>query len=107
MKKLMIIGGVAAAALLAVGVLTSLPAQADNSGNSQLFNPGRYALVAAEVNVNSLQQGVSNEQQVVLKIDTVTGKVWVLQLRSAGVNDARIDNATWKQVDEPLSPAQQ
>ena len=95
MKKLMIIGGIAAA-----GVLTSLPAQADSSSDSQLFNAGRYALVAAEVDTLTLQQGVGNEQQVVLKIDTVTGQVWVLQITSGGPNNAQVTNATWQPVTD-------
>ena len=45
MTKLMILGGVAAFVLLAVGILTSLPARADNNANSQLYPNGRYALV--------------------------------------------------------------
>ena len=98
MKKLMIIGGIAAAVLVAAGILTSLPAQADSSSDSQLFNAGRYALVAAEVDVQTLQQGISNEQQVVLKIDTVTGKTWVLEITSGGANNPEINTATWTSV---------
>ena len=33
MKKILVVAAVAAVALLAVGIYTSLPAQADNSGN--------------------------------------------------------------------------
>ena len=36
MTKLMILGGVAAFVLLTVGILTSLPARADNHANAQL-----------------------------------------------------------------------
>lgn len=100
MKKLMIIGGIAAAVLVAAGILTSLPAQADSSSDSQLFNAGRYALVAAEVDTLTLQQGVNNEQQVILKIDTVTGKVWVLQITTGGPNNAQVNSAVWQPVTD-------
>lgn len=100
MKKLMIIGGIAAAVLVAAGILTSLPVQADSSNDSQLFNAGRYALVAAEVDVQTLQQGINNEQQVVLKIDTVTGQVWVLQITSGGSSNPQINSASWQPVTD-------
>ena len=64
MTKLMILGGVAAFVLLTVGILTSLPARADNNANSQLYPNGRYALVEGEVDLAQLQQGGRNSEQM-------------------------------------------
>ena len=99
MTKLMILGGVAAFVLLTVGILTSLPARADNNANSQLYPNGRYALVEGEIDVAQLQQGGRNsEQKVMLKIDTTTGQVWVLQLSVNGPNDPTVRSAVWAPV---------
>lgn len=101
MKKILVVAAVAAVALLAVGIYTSLPAQADNSGNSQLFTPGRYALVEGEINVATLSQPGgrnSNEQKVMFKVDTTTGQVWVLQLGIVAPNDPTVNSAVWAPV---------
>ena len=102
MTKLMILGGVAAFVLLTVGILTSLPARADNNANSQLYPNGRYALVEGEIDVAQLQQGGR-------KIDTTTGQVWVLQLSVNGPNDPTVRSAVWAPVanDGSFNPAGQ
>ena len=110
MTKLMILGGVAAFVLLTVGILPSLPARADNNANSQLYPNGRYALVEGEIDVAQLQQGGRNsEQKVMLKIDTTTGQVWVLQLSVNGPNDPTVRSAVWAPVanDGSFNPAGQ
>ena len=103
-------GWVAAFVLLTVGILTSLPARADNNANSQLYPNGRYALVEGEIDVAQLQQGGRNsEQKVMLKIDTTTGQVWVLQLSVNGPNDPTVRSAVWAPVanDGSFNPAGQ
>jgi len=99
MRKLMILGSVAAAALLGTGLLVSLPARADNNENSQLYPAGRFALVEGEINVATAQEGSqSNSQKVMLKVDTATGQVWVLQLCISGSNDPTVRSAAWAPV---------
>jgi len=98
MKKLMILGGVAAMALLGAGLLVSLPAQAENDENSQLYPSGRFALVEGNINVASVQEGQINTQNVMLKIDSATGQVWVLQLCVNGKNDPTVRSAVWAPV---------
>ncbi len=101
MKKILIVAVVAAVALLAAGVYTSLSARADSSGNSQLFTPGRYALVEGKINVATLSQtGGRNadEQKVMFKVDTATGQVWVLQLGIVAPNDPTVNSAAWAPV---------
>lgn len=95
MRKLMILGGAAAVALLAAGVLVSLPAQADNNGNSQLYPSGRFALVEGEINVATVQEGQGNVQKVMMRVDTATGQVWVLQLSVNSKNDPTVRSAVW------------
>ena len=99
MKKLMILGGVAAVALLGAGLLVSLPAHADNNTNSQLYPAGRYALVEGQINIATVQQsGQNNTQKVMLKIDTATGQIWVLQLCVSSSNDPTVRSAVWAPV---------
>jgi len=98
MKKLMILGGVAAAALLGAGLLVSLPAQAENNENSQLYPNGRFALVEGEINVATTQEGQSNTQRVMFKVDSATGQVWALQLCVNGKNDPTVRSAVWAPV---------
>ena len=101
MKKILIVAAVAVVALLAAGVYTSLSARADSSGNSQLFTPGRYALVEGEINVATLSQNGgrnADEQKVMFKVDTVTGQVWVLQLGIVAPNDPTVNSAVWAPV---------
>ena len=98
MKKLMILGGVAALALLGAGLLVSLPAQADNNENSQLYPNGRFALVEGEINVATAQEGQNSTQRVMFKVDSATGQVWALQLCVNGKNDPTVRSAVWAPV---------
>lgn len=97
MTKLMILGGVAAFVLLAVGILTS-PA---GPGPTTMRIPSSIRTAAmrwceGEIDVAQLQQGGRNsEQKVMLKIDTTTGQVWVLQLSVNGPNDPTVRSAVW------------
>jgi hypothetical protein len=68
-------------------------------GNSQDFTPSRYVIVAAQVNVSSPQMGgLQNTQYVIVKLDTVTGKSWILQLDVAGGNDPKVNHSMWKEL---------
>lgn len=73
---------------------------ADN--NSQLFNPARYALLAAPVDVALIQgagsAGTGHIRQAVFKVDTVTGDVWVLQMTIMGGNDPKVNAADWHHI---------
>jgi len=98
MRKWMIMGGVAAVALLGIGLLVCLPARADNT-NSQLYPSGRYALVEGQINVSNVQQGgQANIQRVMLKVDTSTGQVWALQLCVNSSDDPTVRSAVWAPV---------
>lgn len=98
MRKWMIPGSIAAAALLGGGLLVSLPTQADNNENSQLYPSGRFALVEGEINVAAIQEGTGNTQKVMFKIDSATGQIWVLQLCINGKNDPTVRSAVWAPV---------
>lgn len=98
MRKQMIWGGAAAVALLGVGVLVSLPARADSNGNSQLYPSGRFALVEGEINVATVQEGQGNVQKVIMRVDSTTGQVWVLQLCVNSKNDPTVRSAVWAPV---------
>ena len=87
----------AAAAVLFVRHLTAA------NVTTQEFIPARYALLEASVNVSSVlnsggfDRGV---QKTVLKIDTRTGQVWVLQLAVNGVGDPTVCSAVWAKVQD-------
>ena len=80
-------------------LLSFLSVRAEDA-NSQSFTNGRFALVAAEVDVISNQSTQSNTQNVVFKIDRKTGKVWVLQLRVYDLNNPIVGSTYWLGVSE-------
>ncbi len=86
--------------LLLIAVL--VPESSAQTGNSQEFTPSRYAVIAAEVSVFSPQtinQGFgSDKQNVIVKLDTVTGRTWILQLDVAGNNDPKIRHSFWREL---------
>ena len=76
-----------------------------NTGNSmnttQTYSASRYALLEADVNIANVMNsgGLSNNvQKTVLKLDTLTGNVWVLQLAVNGTGDPTVRSAVWTQV---------
>lgn len=80
---------------------------AANSGNSmnttQNYTPSRYALLEADVNISNVMNsgGLNNNvQKTVLKVDTLTGRVWVLQLAVNGTGDPTVRSAVWAQVQD-------
>ena len=89
--------------LAAAAVLLFIRHLAAESTTSQEFAPGRYALLEASVNVSSvMNSGVFDRgvQKTVLKIDTRTGQVWVLQLAVNGVGDPTVCSAVWAKVQD-------
>ncbi len=84
-------------AALACGVLAlaTIPARA---ADTQGFTPARYVIVAAEIDVALIQNdanGGAGTRKVLLKMDTQTGEVWILQLGIFGGNDPSVTAASW------------
>lgn len=94
----------ATAALLALSGAWAVKARASEN-DTQLFTPARYALVAAEVDVALIQgsgsAGKGHSRNVVMKLDSRTGEVWVLEMQLMGGNDPKITNANWHLVKQP------
>jgi len=71
-------------------------------GNSQEYSPSRYVIVAAQVNVISPGiNGSHDTQYVLVKLDTLTGKSWILQLDVAGGDAPRVRQSAWKELGHP------
>ena len=89
--------------LAAAAVLLFIRHLAAENTTTQEVVPARYALLEASVNVSSVlnsgnfDQGI---QKTVLKIDTRTGQVWVLQLAVNGVGDPTVCSAVWAKVQD-------
>ena len=85
-----------ASALVCGGLMfAAMPGRA---ADTQGFTPARYVIVAAEVNVALIQNdanGGAGTRKVLLKMDTQTGEVWILQLGIFGGNDPRVTAASW------------
>ena len=76
-------------------MFAATPARA---ADTQGFTPARYVIVAAEVDVALIQNdanGGGGTRKVLLKMDTLTGEVWILQLGIFGGNDPRVTAASW------------
>ena len=85
------------AAALTGGCLAAaaVPARA---ADTQTFTPARYVIVAAEVDVALIQNDANvpgGPRKILLRMDTVTGEVWILQLGIFGGNDPRVTAASW------------
>lgn len=68
---------------------------------TQDYTPSRYALMQGSLSVSNIVNsgGVSNNvQQCILKLDTRTGDVWVLQLAVNGTGDPTVRSAVWAKV---------
>ena len=99
MKKYYVIGAFAAAAAIFLLMLVLIPSLTAQNANSQDFTPSRYVVVAADVNVLSPQIGNSGKiQSVMLKLDTVTGRSWILQVHVMGGNDPKVRYSSWHEV---------
>lgn len=74
----------------------TLPESNARENNSQDFTPSRFVLVASQVNVISPEMGDRDQTfDVMVKMDTVTGRTWILQLDVSGGNQARIRHSAW------------
>lgn len=72
---------------------------AQGGGSTQGFEPSRYALLAAEMNVSDvINSDGSNMQKCVFKMDTRTGEVWMLQAAVNGPQDPTVRSAVWARV---------
>ena len=69
--------------------------------STQLYSPSRYVLMAAEINVSSIQQAMPNTRKVLLQADTATGRCWVLELTVPGAGNFNVSDAKWKAVPLP------
>ena len=68
-------------------------------GNSQEYSPSRYVIVAAQINVLSPRMGADHDTQyVMVKMDTVTGKTWILQMDVAGGNNPKVRSSSWHEL---------
>ena len=91
--------------ILAAALVTATALAAEENADTQTFNPARYALIAAEVDAATLQPGSGGpqgERKVLIKLDTATGRCWVLQLAVAGANDPTVIGASWAQISEAV-----
>ena len=98
MKKIcVIVTAVVIAALVFMAIL--IPETGAQTDNSQSFTPSRYVVMAADIDVDSLQVGAAPaSRRFVVKMDTVTGRTWLLQVGMTGGNDPRIRSTSWHEV---------
>lgn len=97
MKHFLII---AAGSIATIALLTLLiPSGNAQSSNSQDYTPSRYVIVAAQINVLSPRMGADRDTQyVMVKMDTVTGKTWILQMDVAGGNNPKVRSSSWHEL---------
>jgi hypothetical protein len=99
MKKYYVIWACAVFAAIFLLMMVFIPSSTAQNANSQDFSPSRYVVVAADINVLSPQMGNSGKiQSVMLKLDTVTGKSWILQVHVMGGNDPKVRYSSWHEV---------
>jgi hypothetical protein len=91
---------IAAAVIATILLLTLLiPSGRAQSSDSQEYHPSRYVIVAAPINVLSPGMGAGHDTQyVMVKMDTVTGKTWILQLDVAGGNNPKVRASSWHEL---------
>ena len=92
--------------LIATAAIAAPLAAGDSAADTQTFTPARYALVAAEIDAATLQPGAggpTGRRRVLVKLDTATGRCWVLQLQIAGADDPQVLAANWAAVAEAVS----
>ena len=88
---------VVAAVVVILGM--AIPSVFGQSGNSQEYSRERFVLVAAQVNVFSPEMGGRNDtQHVMVRMDTVTGRSWILQLDVAGGNTPKVRHSSWQEL---------
>ncbi len=100
MKKFYLIGITSAIAAAAAWLLLFIPESTAQNINSQDFTPSRYVVIASDINVLSPQMGSNGKiQSVMLKMDTVTGKAWILQVHVMGGNEPKVRSSFWHEVN--------
>ena len=103
-KNIFLPAAVIAAAMLtltAVMHVTKLNASPTLPVNTQNYTPSRYAIAAAEINVAVLQSsGSSNVRKVLVRLDSVTGKLHILQMSVRGDNNPQVLSAVWTSASE-------
>ena len=92
-----------ATATAVVLIIMFFPARAQSAPTTQGFQPARFALETAEINVNMLQSSGDNTQKVLFKINTATGEVWALQMATTSMVNPQITSASWVRV-QPNPP---
>lgn len=91
--------GIAVIAAVVIMIAAAIPSLLAQSGNSQEYSRERFVLVAAQVNVFSPEMGARNESQyVMVKMDTLTGRSWILQLDVAGGNEPKVRHSSWQEL---------
>ena len=93
----------AAVMLLLAGIacVNKLQASPAMPVSTQSFSPSRYALAAAEINVANLQSpGIACTRKVLVRLDSVSGKVQILQLSVRGDNDPTVLSAVWASASD-------
>ena len=81
-------------------ILAAVWLRGQNS-STQSYEAARFALLAAEMNISNVinSGGFSqNVQKCVLKLDTRTGEVWILQAAVNGPSDPTVRSAVWAKV---------
>lgn len=99
MKKFYLIGACTAIAAIISLLVVFIPASTAQNVNSQDFTPSRFVVIAADINVLSPQMGnIGKIQSVILKMDTMTGKAWILQVHVMGGNEPKVRSSSWHEV---------
>lgn len=99
MKKFYLIAMFTGISIIVLLSIILIPKAVAQNANSQDFSPSRYVVVAADVNVLSPQMGSSGKlQSVMLKLDTITGRAWILQIHVIGGNEPKIRQSSWHEV---------
>ena len=115
-KNILLTAAVIAAILITLNLaanFTKLNASPTFPASTQKFSPSRYAIAAAEINVAVLQgSGTSNTRKVLVRLDSVTGKLHILQMSVSGDNNPAVLSAVWTAAAEngtfsPFGPPQQ
>ena len=99
MKNIYFIGG----AVILLNLLLAaifIPESSAQSGDSQSFTPSRYVITSAPVHVISPHVSTNSNrlQNVMVKMDTVTGKAWMLQLYVTGGAEAKLRQSSWQEI---------
>ena len=85
--------------IFAAGVLLLCLYLGAQGQSTQSFEPARYALLGTELSIsNVVNSDGKNLQKCVLKLDTRTGEVWLLQAAVNGPGDPTVRSAVWSKV---------